>query len=65
MVNPSIGMDSVERTEESAEQLRKEAEESIERVRWDFERLAEWIIAHRTPTNIESPLKDKASRRRS
>jgi hypothetical protein len=52
-------MERAERGEQSAEQLRKEAEESIDRIRWEFERLAEWILAHRVPKERGNQMGDE------
>ena len=38
-----------ETEDELSEELGKQAQESIDRIRWEFERLAEWIIEHRAP----------------
>ena len=40
-------MKGVEEEDDSGEKLQKQTEESIDRIRWEFERLAAWIIAHR------------------
>jgi hypothetical protein len=45
----------MEGTEQSGDKLQREAEESIDRVRRDFDKLAEWILLHQLPKENDSP----------